>query len=150
MPNMNNIFLKLVLLMVLLASFSLASVADVKSATPQVSPDIQAPTQEPSQTSKQQTQQLAKEEASASVIQSFVSDESEKSELVAIQDKTKRLVMFLLGVPLLILLVATAVLGVAMGVYGKQVFVPHMVCAGLSLTLALGHAVVGIVWFYPF
>jgi flagellar basal body-associated protein FliL len=150
MPNMNNIFLKLVLLMVLLASFSLASVADVKSATPQVSPDIQAPTQERSQTSKQQTQQLAKEEASASVIQSFVSDESEKSELVAIQDKTKRLVMFLLGVPLLILLVATAVLGVAMGVYGKQVFVPHMVCAGLSLTLALGHAVVGIVWFYPF
>ena len=60
------------------------------------------------------------------------------------------LVMFFLGVPLLILLIATVTLGIAMGVYGKQVFLPHMICAGLSMTLALGHAVVGIVWFYPF
>lgn len=90
------------------------------------------------------------EEDSASVIQSFATDQSAKSELVAIEDGTKRLVMFIMGVPLLILIFITAALGVAMGVYGKPVFVAHMVCAGLSLTLALGHAVVGIVWFYPF
>ena len=90
------------------------------------------------------------EQGSAGVMQSFADDKSEKSEIVAIEDKTKRLVMFIMGVPLLLLIIATVALGVAMGVYGKPVFVAHMVCAGLSLTLALGHAVVGIVWFYPF
>ena len=58
--------------------------------------------------------------------------------------------MFVMGVPLLILLLVTGALGIAMGVYGKQVFVAHMVFAGLTMTLALAHAVVGIVWFYPF
>jgi len=48
------------------------------------------------------------------------------------------------------LLLVTGGLGVAMGVYGKQVFVAHMICAGLSMTLAIAHAIVGIVWFYPF
>lgn len=108
-------------------------------------------TEEPSQTVQQLEEGiLGLEQGSASVIESFANDNSATSELVTIEDKTKRLVMFVLGVPLLIFLLATAALGVAMGVYGKQVFVPHMVCAGLSLTLALGHAVVGIVWFYPF
>ena len=90
------------------------------------------------------------EQGSAGVIQAFSNDNSAKSDLVKIADKTKRLVMFFMGIPLLILIIVTVVLGVAMGIYGKQVFVPHMVCAGLSLTLALAHAVVGIVWFYPF
>ncbi len=90
------------------------------------------------------------EQGSARVMQAFSNDKSEKSELVAIEDATKRLVMFSMGVPLLLFIIATVALGVAMGVYGKPVFVPHMICAGLSLTLALGHAVVGIVWFYPF
>lgn len=91
------------------------------------------------------------EQGSAVVLQAFTdNDEAAKSEIVQIEDETKRLVMFVLGVPLLLLIIATVVLGVAMGVYGKPVFIPHMVCAGLSLTLALGHAVVGIVWFYPF
>lgn len=84
------------------------------------------------------------------VMSAFTTTEVEEGEAVVIEDKTKRLVMFLMGVPLLLLLLATAALGVAMGVYGKPVFVAHMVCAGLSLTLAMGHAVVGIVWFYPF
>lgn len=92
----------------------------------------------------------ADEQGSAGVMQAFSNDKSEKSELVAIEDETKRLVMFVMGIPLLLLIIATVALGVAMGVYGKPVFVPHMVCAGLSLTLALGHAVVGLVWFYPF
>jgi len=90
------------------------------------------------------------EQKSSGVLQSFENDRSAKSELVAIEEKTKHLVMFLMGIPLLLLIIATVALGVAMVVYGKRVFVPHMVCAGLSLTLALGHAVVGIVWFYPF
>ncbi len=90
------------------------------------------------------------EQNNSSVMQAFTSTEVKDSEIVAIEDETKRLVMFFLGVPLLIMLIATVALGVAMGIYGKQVFLPHMICAGLSMTLALGHAVVGIVWFYPF
>ena len=58
--------------------------------------------------------------------------------------------MFALGAPLLMLLLITAGLGIAMGLYGKQVYVAHMIFAGLSLTLAIVHAVVGLVWFRPF
>lgn len=90
------------------------------------------------------------EQQSAGVLQAFENDRSAKSELVAIEQKTKHLIMFLMGIPLLLLIITTVSLGIAMVVYDKRVFVPHMVCAGLSLTLALGHAVVGMVWFYPF
>lgn len=90
------------------------------------------------------------ESAGIEVMSAFTSAEVEEGEAVAISDGTKRLVMFFMGVPLLLLLVATTALGVAMGVYGKPVFVAHMVCAGLSVTLAAAHAVVGLVWFYPF
>ncbi len=103
-----------------------------------------------SEESSSPTVSITVEQGSAGVMQEFSNDGSEKSKTVAIEDETKRLVMFILGIPLLMLIIATVALGVAMGVYGKPVFVPHMVCAGLSLTLALGHAVVGIVWFYPF
>ena len=145
---MNNIFLRLLCLVVLLISFPLVCGADeqkVSAQAQQENSQQQAPLQ-----AQLLTQQQKDEQGSASVIGSFATDKSAKSELVQIEDQTKRLVMFVMGVPLLILIFVTAALGVAMGVYGKQVFVPHMVCAGLSLTLALGHAVVGIVWFYPF
>lgn len=82
------------------------------------------------------------------VIQAFTSQE--KNDALSIEQQTKHLVMFVMGVPLLVLLLVTGGLGVAMGVYGKQVFVAHMICAGLSMTLAIAHAIVGIVWFYPF
>lgn len=65
-------------------------------------------------------------------------------------DQTRRWVMFGLGAPLLLLLLVTGALGIAMGVYGKPVYLPHMICAGLSITLAVVHAIVGIVWFRPF
>jgi len=97
-----------------------------------------------------QAEELRDEPAGIEVMSAFTSGEVEEGEAVAISDQRKRLIMFLMGVPLLLLLIATAVLGVALGVYGKQVFVAHMVCAGLSLTLAMAHAVVGLVWFYPF
>lgn len=84
------------------------------------------------------------------VIQSFTSKKHVDSDEIKIPDEKKKLIMFFLGVPLLLLIIATVTLGVAMGVYGKQVYIAHMICAGLSLTLALAHAVVGLVWFYPF
>lgn len=91
-----------------------------------------------------------KESAGIEVMRAFTTTEVVLGDAVAIEDQTKRLIMFLMGVPLLLLLLTTGALGIAMGVYGKPVFVAHMVCAGLSMTLAMGHAVVGIVWFYPF
>jgi len=86
----------------------------------------------------------------AHVLRGFTENQDELSEIVAVSDQRKRQVMFFMGVPLLLLLLATGALGIAMGVYGKPVFVAHMVCAGLSMTLALAHAVAGVVWFYPF
>ncbi|MDT8384025.1 MAG: hypothetical protein RRB22_06385 [Gammaproteobacteria bacterium] len=140
---MSNMVVRLIWLVVLLGSFPALSVADENTESSPVVSEAQSQQKDLSRLEDSEQQ-------SASVIQSFDSDRSAKSALVAIEDQTKRLVMFFMGVPLLIFLIATAALGVAMGVYGKPVFVAHMVCAGLSLTLALGHAVVGIVWFYPF
>lgn len=78
--------------------------------------------------------------------QQFVAAEQEKS--ISVKDKHR--IMFILGVVLLVLLLTTGGLGIAMVVYGKQVFVIHMVFAGLSMSLAVIHAIVGIVWFFPF
>lgn len=89
-------------------------------------------------------------ESEAQVIQKFTSQENIESDIVTIDDKRKRQIMFAMGVPLLLFIIITVVLGVAMGVFGKDVYIPHMIFAGLSLTLALGHAIVGLVWFWPF
>lgn len=67
-----------------------------------------------------------------------------------LSDHKKHVIMFLMGVPLLMLILITAALGIAMAVYGKQVFMLHMIFAGLTVTLALAHLVTGLVWFYPF
>jgi hypothetical protein len=87
---------------------------------------------------------------SAQILQSFNKQHREAEHAKAITDKDKQRVMFLLGVALLTLVLITGGLGIAMGLFGKQVFVAHMIFAGLSMTLAVVHAIVGIVWFYPF
>lgn len=89
------------------------------------------------------------ENDSAQVLQPFTK-EAPAAPRVDSGDLTRRWVMFGLGAPLLLLILATAALGIAMGVYGKPVYVAHMVCAGLSVTLAIVHAIVGLVWFRPF
>jgi len=89
-------------------------------------------------------------DSTSDVLRAFNQGQDKPSEIVSIPDKKKRLIMFSMGVPLLIFILLTAGLGIAMGMYGKPVYVPHMICAGLSVTLAIAHAVVGIVWFFPF
>ena len=87
---------------------------------------------------------------SAKVMEAF---EQQASQIKIDRPSTiqkKHLTMFLLGVPLLILLLITGALGIAMGIYGKQVFMLHMISAGLTITLAFVHAIVGVIWFYPF
>jgi len=67
-----------------------------------------------------------------------------------LSDHKKHLIMFLLGVPLFILLLITGGLGIATGIFGKHLFIAHMIFAGLTITLALAHVIVGLVWFFPF
>ena len=87
---------------------------------------------------------------SAQILQAFNKQHRDAEHAKAITDKDKQRVMFILGVALITLVLITGGLGIAMGLYGKPVFVPHMIFAGLSMTLAVVHAVAGLVWFYPF
>lgn len=64
--------------------------------------------------------------------------------------KSQHKILFLMGASLLILILATASLGVAMALFGKEVFVAHMITAGATVFLAIAHAVTAMVWFYPF
>lgn len=100
--------------------------------------------------SEQSISEQSSPESEARVIQKFTSQEVVESEIITIEDQTKRQVMFAMGVPLLLFIIITVSLGIAMGVFGKDVYLAHMIFAGLSLTLALGHATVGLVWFWPF
>jgi hypothetical protein len=84
----------------------------------------------------------------ARVLQSFQTPEAVAATEAT--DLTRRWVMFGLGAPLLLFLLTTAGLGIAMGIYGKPVYLAHMICAGLTVTLAVVHVIVGLVWFRPF
>lgn len=84
----------------------------------------------------------------AQVMEQFNSRANEPS-VVDISDRRKQQIMFLMGITLLVFIVTTVSLGVAMVVYAKRVFVAHMIFAGFSLTLAVAHAIVAIVWFFP-
>lgn len=87
---------------------------------------------------------------SAQILQEFNKQHQSNEHAKSITDKDKQVVMFIMGVTLLVLVLITGGLGLALGFYGKPVFVTHMVFAALSVTLAIAHAIVGLVWFYPF
>jgi hypothetical protein len=82
------------------------------------------------------------------VMQQFTKADSARSER-DVSDHRKRQIMFIMGIALLIFIVTTVSLGIAMVVFAKPVFVAHMIFAGFSLTLAIAHAIVAIVWFFP-
>lgn len=86
----------------------------------------------------------------AQVIKSFVEIERVQGAARKISDERKHQILFMMGVLLLVLVLTTASLGIAMGIYAKPVFVAHMVSAGLTTTLAVAHAIVAMVWFSPF
>ena len=87
---------------------------------------------------------------SAQILQEFNKQHVEGERKQSITDKDKHRIMFLLGAVLIVFVLITGGLGIAMVVYGKPLFVPHMIFAGLSITLAIVHAIVGVVWFFPF
>jgi len=87
---------------------------------------------------------------SVRVMEAFERQTSRVEDGNVLSDHQKHVIMFLMGVPLIILVLITGALGIAMVVYGKPVYVMHMVFAGLTITLAIAHVIVGMVWFYPF
>lgn len=84
------------------------------------------------------------------VMHAFTQQAREGGDVFAVPERQKHLIMFIMGAALLVFLIVTVVLGVAMALYGKRVFIPHMIFAGFSLTLAIVHSVVAVVWFFPF
>lgn len=86
-----------------------------------------------------------------SVMQSFNKQQNHTlDEVIAIPGHEKQVIMFIMGAALLIAVITTASLGIAMVLHGKEVFLAHMVSAGISVFLAIAHAVVAVVWFFPF
>ena len=67
-----------------------------------------------------------------------------------IAEHERQVIMFTIGTVLLILLISTASVGIAVAAFGKPLFLVHMILAGLTVTVALVHVIVGVVWFFPF
>jgi len=83
-------------------------------------------------------------------MEGFRRDEIVLGKAVKIGDQRKHTILFIMGVTLLVLIITTAYFGISMVLNGKQLFVPHMIAAGLTVTLAVAHAIVSMVWFFPF
>ncbi|MDQ6986750.1 MAG: hypothetical protein Q9M25_02995 [Mariprofundaceae bacterium] len=87
--------------------------------------------------------------SSEAVMQQFAGDDEIAPER-RIETERKHQILFIMGIILLILVLTTGSLGVAMVVFDKNVFVAHMICAGLTMSLAAAHAATAIAWFWPY
>jgi len=72
------------------------------------------------------------------------------SPTTSIAEHERQVIMFSIGSVLLVLLIATASVGIAVAIFGKPLFLVHMILAGMTLTVAIVHVIVGVVWFFPF
>jgi len=84
------------------------------------------------------------------MMQHYTEQQDEISAERKISIRSKHEVLFWMGAGLLTGLLLTAFFGIGMGVLGKDWFVPHMICAGLTVSLGLAHAVTAFVWFWPY
>ena len=85
------------------------------------------------------------------ILEEFGRQQPQRPDRVTvISDHEKQVVMFSIGTVLLVLLIGTASVGIAVAVFGKPLFLVHMILAGLTVTVALIHVAVGVVWFFPF
>jgi hypothetical protein len=82
------------------------------------------------------------------VIEKFNEADNQRADH-EISNHRKQQIMFIMGITLLVFIITTVSLGIAMVMFAKPVFVAHMIFAGFSLTLAVAHAIVAIVWFFP-
>ena len=89
-------------------------------------------------------------EAGGQVMQGFTELSKQKEKSKEMTDKKKHIILFSMGISLVLLVITTAGLGLAMVLYRKPVFVAHMIFAGMTVTLALVHALAAMIWFFPF
>jgi hypothetical protein len=88
---------------------------------------------------------------SVQILQTFDQQHQDTADAnSAIPQKQKHRILFYLGGTLLVLVLLTGSLGIAVGIFDRPWFVWHMISAGLTMTLAVVHAVVAMVWFFPF
>jgi len=127
---MRKVLFFLTLLMLSMA-FSSASIAAVRDAPTNITAETQL-----------------ESEASSDVMKQF-HEEKELAAERAISDNRKHQILFWMGGALLCLIFLAAGFGIAMGIFGKEVFLWHVLTAGLATTLAIAHAVTAFVWFYP-
>jgi len=86
---------------------------------------------------------------SSQVLEQFNQDDDVLAPERVIEVKRKHQILFWMGGSLLILILLAAGFGIAMGIFDKDVFIWHVLSAGLATTLAIAHGVVAFVWFYP-
>ena len=85
------------------------------------------------------------------ILESFARQQPQRAAgVTVIEQHEKQVIMFSIGAVLLTLLIGTATVGIAVAAFGKPLFLVHMILAGLTVTVALIHVVVGLVWFYQF
>jgi hypothetical protein len=85
------------------------------------------------------------------ILESFARQQPQRAAgETVIADHERQVIMFSIGAVLLTLLIGTASVGIAVAAFGKPLFLVHMILAGLTVTVALIHVAVGLVWFYPF
>lgn len=95
-------------------------------------------------------EQTERSDDAVEIMETFNQQALAEQRAYELTEEDKHKILFFMGLGLLLLLAGTAYLGVSMVVFGKEVFVAHMVCAGLTVTLGLAHAVAAVVWFFPF
>jgi len=83
-------------------------------------------------------------------IQTFNKLREDQTGVLKVEAQKKHKILFIMGVCLLVGILTTAGLGLAMVLGDKQLFMWHMAVAGVTVTLAIAHAVTSIVWFFPF
>ena len=77
-------------------------------------------------------------------------ERQQRARTTSIAEHERQVIQFSIGAALLLALLATASVGIAVGVFGKPLFLLHMILAAVTVTLALVHVIVGVVWFFPF
>lgn len=70
--------------------------------------------------------------------------------ILKVKAKERHEILFFMGLALIIFMVITVLFGLSMVLGGRQVFLWHMLFAGISVTLAIAHAVTAMIWFFPF
>ncbi len=84
------------------------------------------------------------------VLEQFSGQQQRPTRASSIAEHERQVIMFSIGTVLLLLLIGTASVGIAVAVFGKPLFLVHMILAGLTVTVAIVHVIVGVVWFFPF